>query len=117
MAFAGKLKRFAHGTALILAVMFLVANVATSKRLVPTGSAKLITFDHEVRRDLTRAERQSLKTGAASATAEPLRNPLQEPATVSVPLQIASNSSRILNLPTELASKSITLDCSPVLNL
>jgi hypothetical protein len=117
MAFAGKLKRCAHGTALVLAVMFLVATVATSKRLVPTGSAKLITFDHEVRRDLTRAERQGLKTSASSATAEPLRNPLQEPVTITVPLQIGLNSSGVLLVPNELASKSIFLEFSPVLNL
>lgn len=116
MVLAYKRNRFSNGAALVLAVLFLVANGATSKRLVPAGSAKLITFDHEVRRDLTRAERQSLKTSAASVTGE-LPSPGQYAAVFAGPRQTAQDSYRIFRLPTRLPSRSIFLDLSPVLNL
>jgi hypothetical protein len=84
---------------------------------VHTGLAKLITFDHEVRRDLSRAERQDLKTSVASGRGEIVPYPLQQAGGMIRFQEIVLNSCRVSHLLTQTKSKRVFLDFSPVLNL
>ncbi len=102
---------------LLLAVMFLSANMATDKHVVHTDSAKFISVDHQVRRDLSRAERENLKTSVASGRGEFVPNPPQEVATITRFQKIVVNFYPVRHSPTQLQPKSISLDTSPVLNL
>ena len=117
MVLAGKLKLLKHGAPLVLALLFLAANVAAGKHLVHTGPAKLITFAHEIRRDLSRAEREGLKTSVTAGKAELVSYPLQEAAGTTRSRQIVPNAYRLSHPLIQLESKSIPLDFSPVLNL
>jgi hypothetical protein len=117
MVLTGKFKLLKHGALLALALLFLAANTATHKHVVPTGLAKLITLDHEVRRDLARAEREGLKTSVASGRGELIPYPLQQAAGITGSRDIVLNSYRVPQPLTQLESENISLDFSPILNL
>jgi hypothetical protein len=106
-----------RGVFFILALLFLSANMATNKHVVHTDLAKLITVDHQVRRDLSRAERENLKTSVVSGRGEIALDPLQEVAGISPSQEIVVDSYPIPHSLTQLQPQSISLDFSPVLNL
>lgn len=117
MVVGSKFRLLSRGALLALALLFLSANITTEKHLVHTGLAKLITFDHQVRRDLWRAERESIKTSALSGRGELIPNLLQEPAGINWSQEIVVNSCPMSQSPTQLQPKRIFLDSSAVLNL
>jgi len=106
-----------HGVLFLLVLAFLCANMATNRHVVHTGLAKLITVDHQVRRELSRAERENLKTSVLSGREEIILKPLQEATGISWSPEIVLNSYPVLYFPTQLQPQSIFLDSSPVLNL
>ncbi len=101
----------------LLALMFLSANMATDRHVVHTDLAKFISVNHQVRRDLSRAERENLKTSVASGRGEVVAHPPQQAAAITGFHEIVVNFHPVRHSPTQLQPKSISLDCSPVLNL
>ncbi len=101
----------------LLALMFLSANVATDKHVAHGDIAKFITVDHQVRRDLSRAERENLKTSVVSGKGEFIPNPPQEAMGIARAQEIAVILYPVSHFVTQLQPKSIALDSSPVLNL
>jgi hypothetical protein len=112
-----QLEFFKHGLLLVVTLLFLFANASTNKHLVHAGHAKLITFDHEVRRDLTRAERESVKTSVLSGRGEVIAHPPVEAAATTWSHDIRLNSYPLSRLPGKLEATRTFLDLSPVLNL
>jgi hypothetical protein len=91
--------------------------MATHKHLVHTGLVKLITVDHQIRRDLARAERENLKTSVVSGRAEIVLNPLQEAAGIPRFPEFVLNAHGIPRPLIQFEPKIFVLDLSPVLNL
>jgi hypothetical protein len=116
MAMPRQFKLLKQGV-LAVALLFLSANMATHKYLAHSGSAKLIAFDHQVRRDLSRAERETLRTSVLSARGELVPNGVQEATGINWSQEIVVNSYPISHFLTQLQTKRIFLDASPVLNL
>jgi hypothetical protein len=114
---AGKLKLLRHGALFALALLFLSANAAAGKHLAHAGPARLITFAHEMRRDLSRAEREGLKTSVAIGSGETVSYPLHEATAITRPREIVPNGYRVSHSLTQLQSNTSPLDFSPVLNL
>lgn len=112
-----KFELFKHGPLVIVALLFLFASASTHKHLLNTGPGKLITFDHEVRRDLTRAERESVKTSVLSPRGEVIAYSPQEVAATTRSQPIRLNSYPLSHSPNVLQPRSMSLDLSPVLNL
>ena len=119
MVFAGMFRAEALKSALLflLVLLFLFANMGINRHVVHTGVEKLITVDHQVRRELTRAERENLKTSVLSGRGDLITNPPQEAAGISRHQDIVVDSYPISDSPTQVQPKSIILDSSPVLNL
>ena len=101
----------------VLAFGLFSLNVVTSSHLAPNGQRQLITLDHQVRRELVRAERENLKSSVASEEGI-LINPPQEIASVSPSLEIVASHYKISATSHSLFEPaSLVLDSSPVLNL
>ena len=100
----------------VLAFALFSLNVVTSSHFAPKTERQLITLNHQVRRVLMRAERENLRSSAASE--EGFINPPQALGVASRPLEIVTGDHKIWSAPYllfEPASPSI--DSSPVLIL
>ena len=102
----------------VLAFGLFSLSFVTSTHLAPQGERQLITLNHQVRRVLMRAERENLRSSAASDEDGIPINPPQEFGELPPSLEIVvsyyktSGSSQTLFEP-----ESFVLDSSPVLNL
>ena len=112
-----KFDLFKHGALIVVALLFLFANASTHKHLLPAGSPKLITLDHEVCRDLTRAEREIVKTSVLSGRGEAVAYPPQQAAATAHAYDILLNSYPLSHPPSMRQPRSTSIDFSPVLNL
>ena len=110
-------ERFKRSLLFLLVLVFLSANMVTNRHVVHPGLSKIITLDRQVRRELSRAERENLKTSVLSAREEIVFEPLLETSRISWFQDIVLNSYSVLDSPTQLQPKTIFLDSSPILNL
>ena len=106
-----------RGALFLIALVFLSANMATNEHAVHTGLAKLITVDHQVRRERSRAERETLKTSVLPGKEENSVHPLQAAAGTSWAQNISVNCFLTLHSPSPLQHENFSLNSSPVLNL
>jgi len=91
--------------------------MATDKHVAHSADTKLITFDHQVRRDLSRAERENLRTSVLSGRGDSFPNPPQEVAGIPRLAEFVLNSCALVSPPIHFESKTVVLDLSPVLTL
>ena len=101
----------------LLVFVLLSVNMATDRHIAHSANAKLITFDHQVRRELSRAERENLRTSVMSSRGDSILNPLREVAGVPRSPQFVLNSYVTPRPLIYFESKTLVLDFSPVLNL
>jgi hypothetical protein len=102
----------------LLAVVLFSPTVATIRHVVPTAKPSYITRDHQLRRELTRVEREIVKSGAvienASAVIDPPREATQVPLFLAAAVAYFTNS---LFPEATIDPNTFTSDLSPVLNL
>lgn len=114
----GKFKaKLARSIFVLLALVFLSANMAPDRHLAHGAVAKLITLDHQVRRDLSRAEREILRTSVLTGKGDVGLNPLQEIAGIPQLAEFVLNSCATVRPLIYFEPKTLVLDLSPVLNL
>jgi hypothetical protein len=101
----------------VLAFGLFSAAVVTSSHFAPKAERQFITLQHQVRRVLQRAERETLRSSASSDEGTPIDQP-QRIGPVSRPPEIAAERYQVLP-PWRTLSKlsSVTLDLSTILNL
>lgn len=91
---------------------------ATMRHFVPSDKSSYITLDHRLRRELTRAERETLRSGAsiedAGAVIDPPREATQVPPSPALTVAYFTNS---LFPEAAIDPNTFTSDLSPVLNL
>ena len=112
-----KAELIARSVFVLFALVFLSANMATDKHLAHSAGAKLITFDHQVRRDLSRAERENLRTSVLSCKGEVGLTPLLGVVGIARPPEFVLNSYATPRPLIQLGPKTIALELSPILNL
>lgn len=113
-----KVEPYKRGAFVFLVLVLLSANMATNRHLAHTVPAKFISVDHQVRRDLSHAERENLRTSVMSGREEiVLNNPLQEAAGIPRSPEFVLSSYAMPRPLIHFESKTLVLDFSPVLNL
>jgi hypothetical protein len=104
---------FACGFALLSSLAF-----GAYGHLVPTAVFRYITFDHELRRVLGRAERDNFRSAMTTESEGTVVDPPQELGEVPPLSQMTVTRYRISVAQRSLiASNTLILDLSPVLNL
>jgi hypothetical protein len=110
--------RVAGGVIFIFVFVLLSVSFAAYKHSVPTGVAKFITFEHNLRRVLARAERDNFRSGVAT---EGGRSPIPDSfkgIAELAPSEVVVTHDRISLLEEPLLElNSSRLNLSPVLNL
>jgi hypothetical protein len=110
--------RARRGIVVTLAVALFSVSFAISSHIVSKGATRWITRDHEVRRVLSRAERDNLKIGPTFDKDTPLPDSWQQVSEAPLPPEILVVFYRIFAAPLILMEpKSSVLGRSPVLNL
>ena len=99
-----------------LAFVFLSANMATDGHMTHSAGAKLISLDHQVRCDLSLAERKNLRTGVLSFRGEAGLDPLQAVAGIPQPPEFVVNSCATPRPLMQFGPKTLILKLS-VLNI
>ena len=99
-----------------LVFVFLSANMATDKHLAYSGGAELMTYDHQVRCDLTHAERKNLRTSVLACRGEVGLVPLQAVAGIPRPPEFVLNSRATPRPLMQLGPKTLVLKLA-VLNI
>ena len=112
-----KAKLIARSIFIVLALVFLSANMAPDKHLAHSAVAKLITLDHQVRCDLSRAERENLRTSVVSCRGDVGLGPLQVVVAIPRPPEFVLNSYATPRPAIQLGPKTPVLELSPILNL
>lgn len=112
-----KAKLIARRLWVLLALVFLSANMVPNRRLVHSGLAKLITLAHQVRRDLSHAERENLRTSVLSGKEEIGFTPLEGIAVIPRLHEFVVISYATPPAPLQVAPRTFVVDLSPVLNL
>jgi len=112
-----KAELIARSIFVLLALVLLSANMAPDRHLAHSAGAKLITFDHQVRRDLSRAERENLRTSVLSCRGEVGLSPLQGVAGIPRPPEFVLNSCVTVRPLVYFEPKTLVLEISPILNL
>lgn len=101
----------------VLAFALFSVTVVTSSHFAPKTERRLITVNHQIRRVLIRAERENLRSSAASEEGIPIDRP-QEIGPTSRSLEVASNQYGIPSTSRSLFEPaSVTFDLSTILNL
>ena len=112
-----KAELIARSIFVLLALVCLLANMATDRHMAHSAAAKLITFDHQVRRDLSRAEREILRTSVLTGKGDVGLNPQQEIAVIPRLAEFVLSSCATVRPVIYFEPKTLVLDLSPVLNL
>ena len=108
----------ARGIFVAVACVLLSISFVVSRHFVPQGLRQLITVEHQVRRVLWRAERETLRSGAAIQKVPVMANPPLEIEGVSLSLWKVATDYRIFLTPkTSIEPENLILELSPVLNL
>jgi hypothetical protein len=102
---------------LLVLFVFLLASMATDRHFAHSAGAKLIGFDHQVRRNLSRAERADLRTSALSCKVEAGPTPLQGIVGFLRRPEFVLSSYGIPHPLIPLRSKTSIFEFSPILNL
>lgn len=111
-------KRLARSILVGLAFAVLSVSFAVSNHIVSNGVTQWITRDHQMRRVLSRAERDNLRTGSALEKDTPLPDSPRQISEVPSSPKIFVALYSIFAAPlTLMEQKSFVLDRSPVLNL
>jgi|SRR5215470_2942752 len=101
----------------VLAFGLFSVTVVTSSHFAPKTERQLITLQRQVRRVLMRAERENLRSSAASDDGIPIDQP-QRIVPASRSLEIAANRYKTAYIPRRLSEPaSIIFDLSTILNL
>ena len=101
----------------VLAFALFSLNVVTSSHFAPKTERQLITVNHQVRRVLMRAERENLRSSAASEEGT-LINPPRQLGVVSPLLEIVTSDHKIWSAAhLVFEPERFVLESSPVLNL
>jgi len=108
----------ARGIFVVVACVLLSISFAVSRRFVPQGIRQMITVEHQVRRVLWRAERETLRSGATVQKVPVMANPPLEIEGVSLSLRtIATYYKTFLTPKTSIEPQNFIFELSPVLNL
>lgn len=108
----------ARGFLIIVVSALLSMSLAISRHLVPQGLRQVITINHQIRRVLLRAERESLRSGVAIQKSRVMSSPAKELGEVPVFWKIVVARQRISLQPNRLSQqKDFILQLSPVLNI
>jgi len=111
-----KKELFARGIFVAIACILLTISFAVSRHFIPQGLRQMITVEHQMRRVLWRAERETLRSGATLQKATPITNPPLE--SEGVALRNAATLYRIFWTPEPpVEPGNFILELSPVLNL
>jgi hypothetical protein len=111
-------KRLARSILVGLAFAVLSVSLAISKHIVSNGVTEWITSEHQMRRVLSRAERDNLRIGPALEKDTPLPDSLRQISGVPSSPEIFVAFYSVFAAPLILMEqKSFVLDRSPVLNL
>jgi hypothetical protein len=101
----------------VLAFGLFSVTVVTSSHFAPKTERRLITLKHQVRRVLVRAERENLRSSAASDDGIQIDQP-QRIGPASRSLEVAANKYNMLSTSRSLLEPaSVTFDLSTILNL
>jgi len=107
-----------RGIFVVVACVLLSVSFAASRHFVPQGLRQVITVEHQIRRVLWRAERETLRSGATIQKVPMMANPPLEIEGVSLSLWKVATDHRIFLMPTtSIEPKNFILQLSPVLNL
>ncbi len=108
----------ARGALMVLACGLLSISFAISTHFVPQGSRQLITIEHQLRRVLLRAERESLRSSVTIQQARVRSHSPQDLGKVSPFPEIVVTHYRIpLVSHTLIKPRNLVFELSPVLNL
>jgi hypothetical protein len=91
---------------------------ATSRHFVPRGLRQLISIDHQIRRVLSRAERENLRSGVALEDTAAAISLSQDAGEISLSVEaVVTNYGVHLISPDVTKTNDFILESSPVLNL
>jgi hypothetical protein len=109
---------FLLGLPLLVAFALLYVGIFSYKHLLLQSKPELITLDHQLRRMLSHAERETIKSAVTSdEEASPPATP-QEFCAIFPPTHLVAPCSQCFHTPQSLMEqKSFAFDSSPVLNL
>jgi hypothetical protein len=108
----------ARGIFVVVACVLLSISFVVSRHFVPQGLRQMITVEHQVRRVLWRAERETLRSGATVQKVPVMANPPLEIEGVSLSLRtIATYYKTFLTPKTSIEPQNFIFELSPVLNL
>jgi len=111
-----KRKLVVRGALVAVVCLLLSLSFAFSRHFVPQGSRqKMITVDHQIRRVLWGAQRETLRDGATIQKSPVLTQPLLLLASVS--MFFLPQCQTFLEPETNLVPENLVLELSPVLNL
>ena len=103
---------------LVVVCILLSVNFAVSRHFIPQGLRQMITLEHQIRRVLWRAQRETLRSGATIQKVPVMANPPLEIEGVSLSLWKVATDYRIFLTPkTSIEPENLILELSPVLNL
>jgi hypothetical protein len=110
--------RVAPAVIFVFVFVLLSVSFAAYKHSVPTGVAKYLTLEHNLRRVLVRAERDNFRHGVATEGRSPIPDSLQELAEAPLLLGVIVVHYRLSSVHEPLVEASkLHLNLSPVLNL
>jgi hypothetical protein len=113
-----KKELLARSFLVIVATVLLCMSFAISTRLAPGGVNKLITFNHEIRRVLLRAERENLRTGVSVEKMPVIIHPTQDFGEASSFSESAlTYRSASLFAESLIHTETLSFRLSPILNL
>lgn len=102
----------------LLALVLFAPIFATMRHFVPNDKSCYITLDHQLRRELTRAEREVVRSGAVIENARAVIDPPRETAQIPLfPAAAVAYFTNSLFPKTTIDPTTFTSDLSPVLNL
>ena len=100
-----------------LLFVFLSASMATDRHFAHSAGAKLIGFDHQVRRNLSHVERADLRNNALSCRVEAGPTPLQGILGFLRRPEVVLSAYGMPHPLIPFRSKTFILELSPILNL
>ena len=101
----------------VLAFGLFSVTVVISSHFTPKTETRLITVNHQIRRELVRAERENVRSSAASDEGIPI-DQLKRIGPASPSLELAPNRYKISSIWRSLSEPaSVTVDLFTILNL
>jgi hypothetical protein len=108
----------ARGIFVAIACVLLSLCFAVSRHFIPQGVRQVITVEHQIRRVLSRAQKETVRDGATIQKMPEMANPPSELVGTSVSLENATTHYKRFLTPNILVEpENLALELSPVLNL